>query len=95
MAFVVIAEFAVEAEDKAAFLELCKMDSERSVADEPGCEQFDAVVDGGSVVLYEVYRSKEAFETHMTMPHYTAFADGWAKLGVTKTQVRFFERVAP
>ena len=39
----IVAEFRVSAENRARFLELCAYDSERSVADEKGCQRFEAV----------------------------------------------------
>jgi quinol monooxygenase YgiN len=97
-AYVVIAEFAVPSGHMQEFLELCRYDSERSVTDEAGCRQFDVVTPAeatDAVVLYEVYDSKAAFDIHMTTPHYDVFATGVERLGVTVTQVRFFERVHP
>jgi quinol monooxygenase YgiN len=97
-AYVVIAELAVVADHRAEFLELCKYDGTRSVADEAGCRQFDVVTTDETpeaVVLYEVYDDRAAFEAHLTMPHYKVFAEGVERLGVTRTQVRFFERQHP
>jgi quinol monooxygenase YgiN len=42
-AFVVIAEFRVRPEKLADFLEAARDDAAHSVADEPGCRQFDVV----------------------------------------------------
>ena len=97
-AFVVIAEFAVPAEHRREFLDLCRFDGERSVADEPGCQQFDvSTADEASeaVVLYEVYNDRASFDIHLTMPHYATFAEGVDRLGVRKTNVRFFSRQHP
>jgi autoinducer 2-degrading protein len=97
-AYVVIAEFAVVVEHRAEFLELCKYDGTRSVADEPGCSQFDVITTvetPDAVILYEVYDDRAAFDAHLTMPHYKVFAEGLERLGVAKTQVRFFERMHP
>jgi quinol monooxygenase YgiN len=94
-AFIVIAEFAVSAENRAEFLELCVFDSVRSVEDEVGCEQFDVVTAEETpevVILYEVYADRAAFDTHQTMPHYAVFKAGVERLGVTATLVRFMSR---
>jgi quinol monooxygenase YgiN len=55
--FVIIAEFEVKADKLAEFLELARTDASKSVADEPGCRQFDVTLDReqpNRVVLYEV-----------------------------------------
>jgi autoinducer 2-degrading protein len=96
--FVVIAEFAVSPERRKEFLELCAFDSLRSTSDEPGCRQFDVSASNESpevVILYEVYDDRDAFEKHLTMPHYAVFADGVKRLEVNKTLVRFLERQYP
>ncbi|MBT2786359.1 putative quinol monooxygenase [Halomonas sp. SpR1] len=77
--FVVIAEFEVAAANLDAFLAAARQDATCSLADEPGCLQFDINVDESSpssnVVFYEVYRSKEAFDAHLETPHLAAFRD--------------------
>ena len=96
-AYVVIAEFEVSAAHKEEFLELCRYDSTRSVQDEPGCRQFDALTSEAapeSVVLYEVYDDKAAFDAHLATPHYAVFADGVERLGIKERQVRFLARRA-
>ncbi len=93
--FVVIAELSVPPPHRAEFLELCAFDSRSSVENEPGCRQFDVLTMESkpeAVVLYEVYDSKATFDTHLATPHYATFAEGVARLGVTKTQVRFLDR---
>ena len=93
--FVVLAELSVPQPHRAEFLELCAFDSRSSLQNEPGCRQFDVLTMENApdaVVLYEVYDSKAAFDAHMATLHYATFAEGVARLGVTKTQVRFLER---
>ncbi len=93
--FVVLAELSVSQPHRAEFLELCAFDSRSSVQNEPGCRQFDVLTSEStpeSIVLYEVYDSKAAFDAHLATPHYATFAEGVARLGVTKIQVRFLDR---
>ena len=93
--FVVIAELSVPQVHRAEFLELCAYDGRSSVRNEPGCHQFDVLTmedTPEAVVLYEVYDSRAAFDAHLATPHYATFAEGVARLEVTKTQVRFLER---
>ncbi|HEY0161555.1 MAG TPA: putative quinol monooxygenase [Edaphobacter sp.] len=93
--FIVIAEFEVSAAHRAEFLTLCEFDSKQSVSNEPGCQKFDLLTSDEapeSVVLFEVYDDRGAFDFHLTTPHYATFAEGVQRLGVTKKNVRFFGR---
>lgn len=94
-AFVVIAEFEVAAARLEAFLVAARQDATRSLADEPGCLQFDINVDEASpssrVVFYEVYRSREAFDSHLETPHLAAFRDALV-LVERELPVRFLTR---
>jgi len=43
---------------------------------EPGCRQFDVLVDPGdrtNVMLYEVYNDEAAFEAHQQTPHFKKY----------------------
>lgn len=98
MAFVVIAEFETPAQHREEFLDICRYDGKHSVADEPGCRQFDVSTGEESpnhIVLYEVYDDRAAFETHLTMPHFAPFADALERLNVQRIGVRFFTRQHP
>jgi len=94
-AFVVIAEFEVAAARLEAFLAAARQDATRSLADEPGCLQFDINVDeaspSSSVVFYEVYRSREAFDSHLETPHLAVFRDALV-LVERELPVRFLTR---
>lgn len=67
----IVAEFRIPAEHRNHFLELCAYDSAHSVADESGCQRFEAVCpldDPQTVILVEVYDDEAAFETHLATP---------------------------
>ncbi|WP_027351668.1 putative quinol monooxygenase [Halotalea alkalilenta] len=90
--FVVIAEFDLKPQDRERFLELAREDARASVANEPGCHQFDLLIseeDPNLVVLHEVYDDRAAFESHLQMPHYIPFRDGSESM-VTDKRVHFF-----
>ncbi|MBS1813567.1 MAG: antibiotic biosynthesis monooxygenase [Acidobacteria bacterium] len=94
--FVVIAEFKVPARSREEFLELSRFDSERSLAEEAGCRQFDVSTGEEAqdiVVFYEVYDDRAAFDVHTTMPHFATFSEGLQRLGVETVGVRFFHRL--
>ena len=48
----------------------------RSARKEPGCRQFDVLVDPSDktkVMLYEVYNDEKAFEAHQATPHFKKY----------------------
>jgi quinol monooxygenase YgiN len=93
--FVVIAEFEVKPDRLERFLELARTDASQSVANEPGCHQFDVTLDReqpNRVVLYEVYADAAAFDAHVETPHLKAFRAGIEDLIVSR-QVRRLTRV--
>ena len=95
-AFVVIAEFAIRPGCLDDFLALARQDARDSVANEPGCRQFDAVQPQDApdqVVLYEVYDDRAAFETHLQSAHYFPFRDGVPALITGEPKVRFCTRM--
>ena len=98
MAFVVIPEFQVRPGCMDAFLVAAADDARHSVANEPGCRQFDVVRPEGSediVVFYKVYDSRAAFEAHLETPHLTRFRDAFPPLIIEEKPVRFAERLQP
>jgi quinol monooxygenase YgiN len=93
--FVIIAEFEVKPDKLERFLELAQTDASQSVANEPGCRQFDVTLDReqpNRVVLYEVYDDEAAFDAHVETPHLAAFRAGIGSLIVSR-HVRRLTRV--
>ena len=93
--FVIIAEFEVKPDKLEQFLELARTDASQSVANEPGCRQFDVTLDReqpNRVVLYEVYEDAAAFDAHLETPHLAAFRAGIENLSVSR-HVRRLTRV--
>lgn len=91
--FVVIAEFPIKPGQAAVFLALTHQDSRQSLANEPGCHQFDVLRadnDDLLIVLHEVYTDRAAFEAHTQMPHYAPFKESTAPLLASEPVVRFF-----
>lgn len=96
--FVVIAEFRVKEGCMVAFLALARDDVEHSVADEPGCRQLDVVApvdEDGTVLFYEVYDGRPAFDAHLQTPHFKRFRDGYPALVSERRDPRFMLRHAP
>ncbi|WP_207481817.1 putative quinol monooxygenase [Arenibaculum pallidiluteum] len=100
--FVVIAEFVVKPGRMAEFLDAALDDARASLRDEPGCRQFDVIRPetqpggfGDTVVFYEVYDNREAFDTHLQTAHLARFREAFPPLVETERPVRFAERVHP
>ena len=76
----------IKPENVEAFKEASLGDSQGSVRDEPGGFRFDIHQDSGipsRFYLHEVYRDRDAFQTHLKTPHFlvwkevvTPFFDG-------------------
>ncbi len=93
--FVLLVEFQVKPESLDRFHELIRVNASASVANEPGCLQFDVVrsiEDPCRVLLYEVYRDEEAFKTHIGQPHTQTFLEA-AKPLITKQTLSRLDRV--
>lgn len=78
-----------------AFMPLVLKNARVSLANEPGCRQFDVCTDSaraGEVFLYEVYDSPDAFKAHTKAEHYAEFQAGIEGMIVGK-DVKFFSQV--
>jgi len=94
-AFVVIPEFVVKPDCIDAFLALAQDDASHSLADEPGCQQFDVVQIEGAphhILFYEVYDSRAAFDAHLQTPHLARFRESFPALVAEERPVRFAGR---
>lgn len=50
----------------------------RAARAEPGCKQFDVLVDKDdptTLMLYEIYKDEAAFETHQQTPHFKHYIE--------------------
>ena len=95
--YVVTVEFTVHPQHVEAFRARMVENARASMAQEAGCRQFDVCVDPatpGTVFLYEVYRDRVAFDTHLAAPHYLAFAEAVAPWVAAKV-VRTYRRCQP
>jgi (4S)-4-hydroxy-5-phosphonooxypentane-2,3-dione isomerase len=96
--FVLVVEFQVKPERLAEFDERIAVNANASVANEPGCRQFDvlrALDDPCRVVLYEVYDSEDAFKMHLDQPHTKAFLEAAKELVAKQTVLKLARTVAP
>jgi quinol monooxygenase YgiN len=93
--FVLVVEFEVKPESVDRFHSLIAENARKSVANEPGCRQFDvmrAQDQENRILLYEVYDDQAAFEAHGKMPHVADFFRE-AKPMITEQKARRLERV--
>ncbi|CAM3414951.1 putative quinol monooxygenase [Paracoccus nototheniae] len=92
----VLPSFEVGGGNLDAFLKAAEADATASLADEPGCLQFDITADRTSppvrVIFTEVYTDRDAFDRHLETPHLAAFRD--SQNLCTEGPVQFLDRVA-
>ncbi len=73
---IVTVSFQIRPADMAAFMPAMQVNAKESLLREPDCHQFDVCIaldDPNRVFLYEVYTSADAFQEHLSMPHFKAF----------------------
>jgi autoinducer 2-degrading protein len=75
----VLVKFTVLPGRMDEFLEGIRANAHSSLRDEPGCLRFDvhrSQENEDEVLLYEIYRDREAFEVgHRGSPHYAAWRE--------------------
>lgn len=89
---VVLVEFTLVPEARDDFRALVLENAATSLAEEPGCRQFDVLIPEGDpgdrVVLYEIYDDAAAFEAHLATEHYRRFAAAVEPMARAKTVTR-------
>ena len=73
--FVLQVNIRIKPENVDAFMKKA-LDNAREARKEPGCRQFDVLVDpndNARVMLYEVYDDDKAFEAHQQTPHFKKY----------------------
>ncbi|KWS23017.1 MULTISPECIES: putative quinol monooxygenase [Pseudomonas] len=91
--FVVIAKIALHPGACAACLRVAAADAEGSLSQETGCVAFNVLVpedDESYVVFHEIYADREAFDLHLTQPHFHAFERDAEHLMIGKPDIIFF-----
>ena len=94
--FIVTVTFVVKVDQLAAFLPLMQENAALSLDKEPGCLQFDVCQHPdkrNEVFLYEAYHNRDAFDAHLTMPHYLEFAQATEQMVTSKAE-QFYRRIA-
>jgi len=74
--YVITVDFYLHAGTLEPFLRLIKENARQSVADEPGCDRFDVLIEKDApdhIVLYEIYQDRAAFDLHVKSRHFAQF----------------------
>ena len=77
----IVVEFEIDAAAKAQLMSIIRAHARRTKEQEPGCIRFDILEpqeDGGKksadrLMLFELYRDKEAFDAHRASPNLPRF----------------------
>jgi len=96
-AFVLVVHLQIKPGAVEKFMPLALENAKATRETEPGCRQFDVMVDpqdAHKILFYEVYDSEVAFQTHQQTPHFKKYFD--TALQHLDTRVRaVYTRVAP
>ena len=93
--FAVVVTFRIEAGAMDSFLPAMIANARTSLAEEPGCHQFDVCTDPArpdEVFLYERYTDRAAFDDHLASAHFKAFDARVAPMIAAK-EVRTYHEV--
>lgn len=75
--FGILVEFVIKPEAFADFEKLIVANAAASMANEPGCDRFDVLKmtdKPATIVLYEIYKDRAAFDEHCRSEHFLSFA---------------------
>jgi quinol monooxygenase YgiN len=95
--YVVTVDLVAKPGHVEAFRAAMLKNARASLADEPGCRQFDVSVvadDPAHIFLYELYDDRAAYEAHRQTPHFREFDAVSAPLLASKAG-RHFQRICP
>jgi autoinducer 2-degrading protein len=73
--FVLVVQLKIKPESVDRFMQGLQANA-REARKEPGCRQFDILVDPNDktkAMLYEVYNDEKAFEAHQQTPHFKKY----------------------
>ena len=96
-AFVLVVNLEIKPGDVDRFMAMALENAKASRETEPGCRQFDVLVDPNDktkVMFYEVYADEAAFQVHQQTAHFKNYFD--KALGYLASRGRtFYSRIAP
>jgi autoinducer 2-degrading protein len=89
--FIVTVDFGTAPENFERFKQVMLENAKASVADEPGCRQFDVyevATSPNHLFLYEVYEDDAAFQQHINAPHFKKFSEAITTLVTSRSNAR-------
>jgi len=95
--FVLAVSLRIKAGAVDKFMAECFKNGKAARETEPGCRQFDILVDPDDptkVMLYEIYADEAAFETHQQTPHFKHYLAN-ALQYLESRERTFLRRAAP
>jgi len=95
--FVLTVGLGVKPDQVDRFMSMLLENAKAARETEPGCRQFDVLVDPKDrtrVMLYEVYEDDAAFQAHQQTPHFKRYIAEAIPLLQSRDRF-FFRRVAP
>ena len=95
--FVLTVGLVVKPDQVDRFMSMLLENAKVARETEPGCRQFDVLVDPKDrtrVMLYEVYEDDAAFQAHQQTPHFKRYITEAISLLQSRDRF-FFRRVAP
>ena len=75
MSFVLVVNIRIKPEHVDRWIKMA-LENAREARKEPGCRQFDVLVDPkdrAKVLLYEIYDDEKALEAHQATPHFKKY----------------------
>ena len=96
-AFTLIVHLQAKPDQVDRFLAMALENAAATRSSEPGCQQFDVLVDPedrSKIAFYEVYDDKQAFEAHLQTAHFKKYFENAVPL-LAERERSFFTRVAP
>lgn len=94
---VLMVQMQAKPEQREKFLELALENAQAARSTEPGCQQFDVIVDPedpNRVAFYEVYDGKDALEAHRQTAHFKKYFEKAVPL-LASRKLTVFNRIAP
>jgi quinol monooxygenase YgiN len=95
--FVLAVGLVIKPDQVDRFMSMLLENGKAARETEPGCRQFDVLVDPKDrtrVMLYEVYEDEAAFQAHQQTPHFKRYIADAIPLVQSRDRF-FFRRVAP
>jgi len=87
----VTVDFGTAPENFERFKQVMLENAKASVADEPGCRQFDVyevATSPNHLFLYEVYEDDAAFQQHINAPYFKKFSEAITTLVTSRSNAR-------